>query len=49
MLIDTLVDEHIPPTKGFYLHIAHLGDATNVEAFKVSAAGDENLYFMPGI
>jgi hypothetical protein len=37
MLIDVLVEEHIPPTRGFYLHIAHLGDAKNVEGFRVSA------------
>jgi hypothetical protein len=36
MLIDVLVEEHIPPTWGFYLHIAHLGDAKNVEGFRVS-------------
>jgi hypothetical protein len=35
MLIDTLLDEHIPPTKGFFLHIAHLGDASLVDGFKV--------------
>lgn len=36
MLIDVLVEEHISPTKGFYLHIAHLGHASNVQAFRVS-------------
>lgn len=34
MLIDVLVEEHIPPTRGFFLHIAHLGDAKNIEAFR---------------
>ncbi len=36
LLIDVLLDEHIPPTKGFFLHIAHLGDAENIDAFRVS-------------
>lgn len=36
MLIDVLLDEHITPTPGFYLHIAHLGDASNIEGFRVS-------------
>jgi hypothetical protein len=37
MLLDVLVEEHIPPTPGFFLHIAHLGDATNIEGFRVRA------------
>lgn len=35
MLIDVLLEEHIPPTPGFFLHIAHLGDAANIEGFRV--------------
>lgn len=36
LLLDVLLQEHIPPTRGFFLHIAHLGDAKNVEGFRVS-------------
>jgi hypothetical protein len=36
LLIDTLVEEHVPPTPGFFLHIAHLSDASNVEGYRVS-------------
>lgn len=36
MLIDVLLDEHIPHTDGFFLHIAHLGDAGNIDGFNVS-------------
>jgi hypothetical protein len=39
MLLEVLLDEHIPPTRGFFLHIAHLGDASNVEGFRVGAVG----------
>ncbi|KAF6265397.1 allantoinase [Scenedesmus sp. NREL 46B-D3] len=34
LLLDVLLQEHIPPTRGFFLHIAHLGDAKNVEGFR---------------
>jgi hypothetical protein len=44
MLIDVLVEEHIPPTRGFYLHIAHLGDAKNVEGFRVGCC-PTGVYF----
>jgi hypothetical protein len=39
MLIDVLVDEDVPPSPGFSLHIAHLGDASNIDAFRVSPQG----------
>lgn len=39
MLLEVLAEEHIPPTRGFFLHIAHLGDARNVDAFRVGGRG----------
>jgi len=43
MLIDVLLEEHIPPTPGFFLHIAHLGDAANIEGFRVRSGGGVEL------
>jgi allantoinase len=43
MLIDVFVEEHIPPTRGFYLHIAHLGDAKNIDAFRVRSSSSSSI------
>jgi hypothetical protein len=48
MLLDVLLDEHIPPTKGFVLHIAHLGDASLLEGFRVRA-GSVQPAFVRGL
>jgi hypothetical protein len=38
MLLNVLSEQKAPPTRGFFLHIVHLGDATNVEALKVNSS-----------
>jgi hypothetical protein len=35
MLLDVVAHSGVSPKRGFFLHIAHLGDAASVPALKV--------------